>query len=269
MLSTALAIAFLAIVLSLPLAAVLAGMLSSRLNPVQCVLWGLAYLLVKFLWRCRWSGPLPVREGQGAIVVSNHRSSVDPFFIQTATGRATHWMVASEYFGNPLFGWFLRACECIPVSRGGSDTGATKTAIRLASGGEIVGMFPEGRINMTEALMLRGRPGAALVALKSRVPIIPCYIDGSPFDRTAWSPFLMPARVEVQFGRPIDLAEYYGREGEDGVAQEIMRRALRAIAELAGRLDYEPQFAGKNWKPTREEILAQEALNAEKKRAKA
>jgi 1-acyl-sn-glycerol-3-phosphate acyltransferase len=268
MLSTAAAILFLALVLALPLAAILAGMISSRLNPVQCVLWGVAYLLVKCLWRARWSGPLPIPEGQGAIIVCNHRSSVDPFFIQTATGRPTHWMVAREYFDNWLFGWFLKTCEAIPVSRGGSDTGATKAAIRLAREGGIVGMFPEGRINMTDELMLPGRPGAALVALKARVPIVPCYIAGSPYNRTPWSPLLMPARVEVRFGRPIDLAEYYTRESEEGVPEEVMRRVLSAIGELAGRLDYEPSFAGRNWKPTRAEIQAMEEAQAARRRGR-
>jgi 1-acyl-sn-glycerol-3-phosphate acyltransferase len=269
MLSTVAAIAFLAAVLALPLAAVIAGLVRSRLNPLECLLWGLAYLLVRLLWRATWSGPLPVPEGQGAIIVCNHRSSVDPFFIQTTTGRPVHWMVASEYFGKPFFGWFLRTCQAVPVHRGGSDTAATKTAIRIASQGGLVGMFPEGRINLTEELMLPGRPGAALIALKARALIVPCYIEGAPFDGTMWGPLLTPSRVRVTFGQPLDLAEFYGREGETGVTQEVMRRCLSAIARLAGQPDYQPRLAGRAWKPTAEEITAHLAARNERRRMRA
>ena len=29
-----------------------------------------------------------------------------------------------------------------------------------------------------------GRPGAALIALKARVPVVPCYIHDAPYDGT-------------------------------------------------------------------------------------
>ena len=97
---------------------------ASRMNPFQCLLWGVAFLLCKLLWRARWLNRLTLEEGRGAIIVCNHRSSVDPFFLQTATGRKIHWMVAREYCRNWLLGPPLRALEVIPVGRGGIDTAA-------------------------------------------------------------------------------------------------------------------------------------------------
>jgi 1-acyl-sn-glycerol-3-phosphate acyltransferase len=164
--------------------------------------------------------------------------------------------VAREYCQRGALGWFLRTSEVIPVSRGGIDTAAIKAAIQITSRGGLVGMLPEGRINMTTELLLAARPGAALVALKARVPVVPCFIQGSPYRRYLWSPLLMPARAIVRFSQPLDLSEFYGREQEDGVLEEAMRRILKAIAALAGQPDYEPQIAGRNWKPTEEEIEA-------------
>ncbi|ADB17141.1 phospholipid/glycerol acyltransferase [Pirellula staleyi DSM 6068] len=246
------------------LVVMIVNMARSRMNPLQCVLWVLAWLIAKLWWRAQLPGPVPLPENVGAILVVNHRSSVDPFFVQTATGRKVHWMVAREYCESAAFGWFLRAVEVIPVNRGGVDTQSTKAALRLTAAGGLVGMFPEGRINMTDEFMLPVRPGVAMIALKSKVPLLPCYIEGSPYGGTAWSPFLMRARVKVKYGDPIDITEYLGREHEEGVLEELTLRAVKALAELAGKPDFEPKLAGKKWKPTQEELDADVARLKEK-----
>jgi len=183
------------------------------------------------------------------VIVCNHRSSMDPCFIELATTRPVHWMVAKEYCDRRSFGWFLRMAEVIPTNRAGIDTAATKAAIRSAENGGLVGVFPEGRINTTGRVLLPGRPGAALIALKARVPIVPCYVCGSPFSKHLLRPLIMPAKVELKIGRPIDLSEFYGREGEREVLEEITRRVLREMAALAGCPDFQPELAGRFYKP--------------------
>ena len=108
-------------------------------------------------------------------------------------------------------------------------------------------MFPEGRINRTEEFMLPGRPGAILVALKARVPILPCYIDGAPYGGHVVSPLWMTARVRVRFGEPLDLAPYYDHEPDGELLGRLCREAMAAIARLAGRDDFQPRLAGRRW----------------------
>jgi 1-acyl-sn-glycerol-3-phosphate acyltransferase len=222
----------------------------SPYTPTQTVLFLTDVLLCRFLWRADVPRQLPAGCEQGAVIVANHRSPVDPFFIQLVPGRRVHWMVAAEYFKMLVGGWFLRQTGAIPTRRGGVDTTATKAAIRLAQQGELVGMFPEGRINRTDELLLPVRPGAALVALRAKVPMLPCYIEGSPYDgKRVTSPFFMRARVKVRFGQPIDLAEHFDSGNERHLAKELTLRAMKEIARLAGREDYEPQLAGRKWMP--------------------
>jgi len=66
----------------------------------------------------------------------------------------------------------------------------------------------------------------------------------------------MPARVEVHFGPPVDLTDFYGREREAGVAQAAMERIIAALAALAGQPDFQTQIAGRVWKPTDAELAA-------------
>jgi len=244
----------LAVVLLAAFAAGLAGFLwrvrrRFPLTLAQSFWYGVNYLIARILWRARISGPLPVAPGRGAVIVCNHRSSLDPSFIEIATRRVVHWMVAKEFCEHWAFAWILRLAEVIPVNRGGIDTQATKSAIRLARAGGLVALFPEGRINTTERLLLPGRPGAAMIALKARVPVIPCYVHGSPYDGTALGCLLMPAKVEVRMGEPMDLSDYYGSEDEREVLEQLTRRFLVAIATLGGDPDFKPELAGRFYKP--------------------
>ncbi|WP_254510456.1 lysophospholipid acyltransferase family protein [Anatilimnocola floriformis] len=240
--------------------------LFSQFGPLQAIFYFGASILVRWQWRAKLPKKLPIPELEGAVIVCNHRSSVDPFFVQMASHRKIYWMVAREFVENPLFGFFLRICEVIPVRRSGVDTGATKTALRYTAAKGLVGMFPEGRINMTEQLLLPCRPGAVVIALKSRVPLLPVYIQGSPYRKTAWSPFLMRARVEVRVGELIDVSEFYGREDDSELVQRLMLRVLREVCVLAGQPDFEIKLAGRNWKPTAEEIAADVAASEERRK---
>jgi 1-acyl-sn-glycerol-3-phosphate acyltransferase len=219
------------------------------LTPWQLILWYSAKFLVRVLWRAKQPVKLPLEPGQGAVIICNHRSSIDPFFIQTLADWPLHFMVAREYCENWLLKPLLRSCEVIPTRRSGIDTAAIRTALRLTESGEVVGMLPEGRINITDEFMLPVRPGAVMVALRSRVPILPIYLEGVPYGGTPLSPFRMPARVRVLVGTPIDLSEYYGRDEEEGLLGEVTLKVVGEIAKLAGRTDFQPTLAGRKWKP--------------------
>jgi len=220
----------------------------TRYTLPQAFLYLVNTLFTRILWRTQVSGRLPVAPDEGAVIVSNHRSGIDPLLIQLTTDRVVHWLVAREYVEHPVMAWVFRILGSIPVNRGGVDTAATKQAIRLARQGGIIGLFPEGRVNVTDQLLLPGRPGAALIALKARVPVIPCYVEDSPYDGTALGSFLMTGKARVVVGKPIDLSEFQEGHGGREVLEELTRRFLVEIARLAGRDDFEPQLAGKRWK---------------------
>lgn len=237
----------LALALLAVLAAVLATFIArwlarSDFTPSQAILATLNRFVAHLLWNAEISGALPLPPGQGAVIVCNHRSPVDPAFIALATGRVVHWMVAKEYSLHPSLAWLFRLMGTIPVGRGGIDIAAARTAIRLARDGELVGIFPEGRLNRTKRLLLPGRPGAALIALEARVPVIPCYIHGSPYRGAIWTPFIMPARVRLRVGQPLDISEFYGRQRDRELIDLLTRKFLQEIARLAGQPDFRSEM---------------------------
>ena len=217
----------------------------SPFKPVQSLLLALNYVLSRVLWRATVEGTLTLPPGQGAVIVCNHRASLDPSFLYLATRRKIHWMVAKEFCDSVFYGWFLRQTEAIPVGRNGMDITSTKQAIRLVQDGGLVGLFPEGRINESDQLLLSGRPGVALIALKTRSPVVPCYITGAPYQGTAISPLYTPAKTKLVVGPPIDLSAYYDRPIDRAVLEEVTKRLLSEIARLAGRQDFQPRVSGR------------------------
>lgn len=220
---------------------------STRYTFFQSFLYLVNMFFTRVLWRTEVSDPLPVADGQGAVIVCNHASGIDPLLIQLCTDRVVHWMVAREYYEMFGISVVFRTLRSIRVNRGGVDTASTKTAIRLCQQGGLVGLFPEARVNTTSELLLPGRSGAALIALKARVNVIPCWVEGAPYDGTALGSFFMKARARVKVGRPIDLSPYFGQEGDKAVLQELTKRFLMEIARLAGHPNYQAKLAGRNW----------------------
>jgi 1-acyl-sn-glycerol-3-phosphate acyltransferase len=102
----------------------------SRFTVAQYFYYLYGRVMTRILYRAEIRGKLELPPGQGAVIVCNHRSPFDPAFIQLATDRVVHWMVAREYCSHPLYSWFFNIPEAIPVGRGGVDTAATKMAIR-------------------------------------------------------------------------------------------------------------------------------------------
>lgn len=208
------------------------------------------YVMARVVWRAEVVGQLDVAADEGAVIVCNHIGPIDPSFIALATNRVVHWMVAREFVEHRLLAWFFRSMQAIPVNRGGVDTAATKLAIRYAQQGGLVGLFPEGRINDTGKLLLPGRPGAALIALRAKTKVIPCYLSGSPYDGTSFGCLVMPAKARLVIGRPIDISDLYNGDHEKDRLEEVTRRLLTEIAKLAGVENYQAEVAGRHWKPT-------------------
>lgn len=218
----------------------------------QAPFYALNLVYVRVLWRATYYGNLPFNPKGGAVIICNHTCPMDPSFFQAVLPRLGHWMVAREYSKHWAMKWIFKLLWAIPVNRSGVDTASTKAAIHFAKQGDLVGLFPEGRINDTDAPLLPGRPGAALIALKAEVPVIPCYIKGAPYDGTEWGCFFMPAKVDVMLGQPIDISCYYGLD-DKSVLEELTKIFLVEMARLAGIENYEPKLAGRFYKPAREE----------------
>jgi 1-acyl-sn-glycerol-3-phosphate acyltransferase len=163
-----------------------------------------------------------------AILVCNHTGAVDPVLIQSVCPRLIHWMMAKEYFDRKLLRWVFDAVGVILVERSGRDMAATRRAMRALEGGNILGVFPEGRIE-TSTELLPFQSGIGLLALKSGAPVYPAYLDGTQRGKEMLEGFLARNEASIAFGPAVELSDLdKSRQGIEEAATRI-RAAVQGL----------------------------------------
>lgn len=164
------------------------------------------------------------------LAVSNHWSAFDPPVLGAALRRKVHFMAKHELFRIPLLRSWMYCIGTFPVRRGEPDRQAVRTALQVLERGGVVGMFPEGTRN-PRGYLLPAEPGAAFLALKARVPILPVGILGTleVLPKGAWVPRVRKIRVRIGPAFRLD-----DLEGQPDRLQRAGDRIMTAIAELLG-----------------------------------
>ncbi len=167
-------------------------------------LYGIVHLVVgpvvRILWRLRVEGMERIPAG-AVIVVANHDSLADPFFLGAAIDRPLRFLTKSELWSSRVVGWVLDRLGGIPVERRRGDVAAVAAAARALASGDAVAIFPQGTV-----LGERDRPwqrGAARLALTTGTPIVPVAILGAADALRPGTRLPRLARVSVLVGEAI------------------------------------------------------------------
>lgn len=173
----------------------------------------------------------------GVVLAGNHISYADPVLLWIRSPRPVHFMAKSELWHVTLIGWFLDQVWAFPVNRGASDRTALAKAAEYLAEGEPVGIFPEGTRNRDGEAEAQG--GAAFVALRAGVPIVPVGIAGTDRISPKGSKGIRFPKVVISIGEPIDPAAFEGgrKERVEAITAAIMRRIGEELArarEVAG-----------------------------------
>jgi 1-acyl-sn-glycerol-3-phosphate acyltransferase len=133
----------------------------------------------------------------GVVLALNHFSWLDPPAFAAACPRNIRYMAKIELHEVKLIGPWIRSYGTFSVRRGESDREAVRLMRQCVQDGEALGLFVEGTRQRT-GVPGDAQPGAAMVALQERVPIVPAAIHGSQFWKLGnFEP------VSVAWGRPL------------------------------------------------------------------
>ncbi|MDA8233617.1 MAG: lysophospholipid acyltransferase family protein [Clostridia bacterium] len=180
------------------------------------------YLSLVGKWKVYGQENLPANGG--VIIASNHVSNLDPVIMGCTFDRRVSYLAKEELFKNPIFGWYISKLEAFPIKRGAGDRGAIRESLKILESGRCFGIFPEGTRSRTGELQ-EGKAGAAMLALKAKVPVLPVGIKGSGQGKN----------IIVRVGKPMYFDEYYDRKATKEDLEEITGRIMKEIRGLLER----------------------------------
>lgn len=166
----------------------------------------LLYPLFKLLFKLQIKGKDKLPAEGPAIIAANHSSYLDPILLGLAFyPRKLKFMAKAELFRIPLFNLLISRLGAFPVKRERVHRGALQTATELLQKKGFFSIFPEGTRHKKQ--LGQGQLGAALIALKTKAPIIPVAIKDSNlvWPEGSWR-FYFP-QIKVIIGAPIEVID--------------------------------------------------------------
>ena len=157
--------------------------------------------LAAFDYRCYNRERVP--QTGGVIFASNHQSFLDPWLVGLAQSRATFYLARDTLFKVPGFGRLIASVNAFPVPRESKvPRRALEVCLEILRAKRPLVLFPEGT-RSRDGDMLPLKRGIALIAQRSKCPVVPVYVDGS-FDLWPRHRRLpRPGSIRVFFGEAL------------------------------------------------------------------
>lgn len=198
--------------------------------------------LLQVLTKRDWRGLENIPAEGGFITCPNHLSHIDVLtfgHFMYDSGRPVYFLGKESVFRVPVIGKIVTKAGQIPVYRGTTRAAdAYRAAVAAVRAGKPIGIYPEGSLTRDPGTWpMRGKTGAARIALETRCPVIPVAMWGpqellAPY---AKFPRLFPRRtMRISAGKAVDLSDLYDAPDQRAAVTEATHRIMAALtAELA------------------------------------
>ena len=167
------------------------------------------------------------------IIASNHLGRLDSALLYYVFDREDIILpTAEKYKDHPIYGWIGRSMNAIWLNRFDADIHAMKEILRRLKAGGLLAIAPEGTRSKVEALQ-EAKPGAAYLASKVGLPIIPVALTGTE-DRVVKDNLkhLRKSHIKVRAGKPFDL-EPVGKQDKE---ESLHRATDEIMCQIAAML---------------------------------
>lgn len=161
-----------------------------------------------------------------AILCCNHRSNWDIALFHLFYTVKIKILAKKELFKNKLFGAMLKSYGGISIDRDANDLHAIKVCMKILKDGEKLFIFPEGtRLKNEDEIMGEIKSGLALIAIKTKTPIVPIWVMRKPkiFRKSVYL-----------IGQPFELSDFYDIKLDEEAlkqANQIVREKMLELRE--------------------------------------
>ena len=157
------------------------------------------------------------------IAMSNHQSALDPLILAYPCKKyEIRFVGKKELTKHKWIANLLGKLHMITVDRHNSDLAAMRLCMRTLREGRVLGIFPEGTRHVAD-LMSEVETGAAVLALRANVPLLPVYIRHKPR-------FLRMNQVYI--GKPIDISDLSAQGFDAQVVEQLTERIRQTFLRM-------------------------------------
>lgn len=196
--------------------------------------------MIRTFYRIRTVGDSHIPREGGVLLLPNHITFADAFFLSAACPRRVRFIMDEGFMANPWIRGFAKIFQTVPIARGNARE-ALRTAADALKQGDVLCLFPEGQITRTGTLSPVQR-GFELIGRMAGVPLVPVWTDGAwgsifSFERGRFfhkRPYQIPYRLTVAFGKPLD-----AKTTDETVLRDAMLEASAAAIATHGQEELE------------------------------
>lgn len=212
-------------------------------TPIWRFLAALVVPAVLFLARFTFRHPERIPAEGTFLMVANHYSDFDPLvtaYTLWKHGRVPHYLAKASLFRVPIVGAAFRVTDQVPVERAIGGAAPLAAAKELIDKQLALVIYPEGTLTRDPGMWpMRGKYGAARLALHHGIPVIPAASWGAHRVLPRWSRriSLFPRKnVEVIIGEPLDLSPWEGQHESVKALAEVTDLMMASITDLVEQL---------------------------------
>ncbi len=162
------------------------------------------------------------------IIVGNHLSVIDSFFMPVLVDRRVSFLAKSDYFtGKGLKGWFVKNFMLAVASEASLNTG-----LAVLEQGDVLALYPEGT-RSPDARLYRGRTGVARLVLESGALVVPAVMIDTEKCMPIGAKIPRVRRIGTVIGEPLDFSRFEGMSADRFVLRSVTDEIMVEIQRLS------------------------------------
>lgn len=173
------------------------------------------------------------------VIVGNHLSVIDSFFMPLMIDRRVYFLAKSDYFtGKGVKGWlvknFMLAIGQLPIDRSGgkASEASLNTGLAVLGRGEVLAIYPEGT-RSPDGRLYRGRTGVARLVIESGALVVPAVMIDTDKALPIGAKIPKIRRIGTVIGKPLDFSRFENMSADRFVLRAVTDEIMVEIQKLS------------------------------------